>query len=99
LAALDDPNSLHTKGRGTVLCEEQYLPSPSELASPEFVSNEQNRFLVRVPEEGSVVDDLRVRDSWAAQAAGAVLKAWKVKGAPSLQQVEAARDRVVLLLF
>ncbi|KAI5480209.1 hypothetical protein MNV49_001537 [Pseudohyphozyma bogoriensis] len=99
LAALDDPNSLHAKGRGTVLCEEHYLPSPEELASPEFVNNEQNRFLVRVPEEGSVVEDLRVRDSWAAKAAGAVLKVWKAKGPPSLQLVESARDRVELLLF
>lgn len=97
-----DPNSLHSKGRGTVSCEELYLPSPAELASPTFVADVQNRFLVRVPEEGSVIEDLRARDSWAAKATAAILSSWNVKGAQvavTQREIELAQDKVVLLLF
>lgn len=99
MAVVQDPNSLHMKGRGTVECEEQYLPSQAELASPAFVADAQNRFLLRLPPPGSVVEDLRARDSWAAKAAKEVMRRWADAKPPSAREVEAARGKVVMLVF
>ncbi|KAL8283337.1 hypothetical protein RQP46_005747 [Phenoliferia psychrophenolica] len=99
MAVVQDPNSLHTKGRGTVECEEQYLPSQAELKSPSFVADAQNRFLLRLPQEGSVIEDLRARDSWAAKAAGAVLKSWRTRAPPTAREIEQAREKVIMLSF
>lgn len=121
LSLLDDPNSLREKGRGTVICEEHYLPSQEELESEDFTSDRQNRFLVRVPaqarfsprrsprqlltqtchlnREGTVVEDLRLKQSFAAKAAAAVLTSPRWKKAPSEAAVLSARKKVQVLNF
>lgn len=75
------------------------MPSPAELASPDFVADERNRFLVRLPAEGTVVEDLRVRDSWPAKAAHAVLAAWEGQSPPNPREIELARSKVIMLSF
>lgn len=49
LGLVQDANSAYSKGRGTVMCEEFYLPTQDELSSESFRSDSQNRFLARTP--------------------------------------------------
>ncbi|BGP40692.1 hypothetical protein JCM10449v2_004654 [Rhodotorula kratochvilovae] len=74
LSSLSDPNDLHSKSRGILACEEHYLPSPSERRSLE--DNTQNRFLLKTPPQGSVVEDARIATSWAAEAAREIRAYW-----------------------
>lgn len=101
MGAVVDPNAVHTKGRGAVICEEQYMPSQSELDSASFNADAQNRFLLRTPTEGTVVEDPRMRDSWAAKATKAILQSWKAKkgAAPSERLIKSARKKVHVLSF
>ncbi|BGP16820.1 hypothetical protein JCM10213_004667 [Rhodosporidiobolus nylandii] len=103
LSSLSDPLDLHAKSRGAVACESHYLPSPQELASRSFLDDPENRFLAQTPAEGSVVVDLRMRDSWAARAAAEVRRAWARKGRKTTSApadvVERARRSVEVLSF
>ncbi|KAM0746460.1 hypothetical protein T439DRAFT_329890 [Meredithblackwellia eburnea MCA 4105] len=99
LALIHDPNSLHAKGRGVLECEEHYVPSVEELASKDFIADKQNRFLLHLPEEGTVVEDLRAKESWAGRAAQSVLSDWKTRLPPTVREIESAQDKVVLLLI
>lgn len=102
LGNLNDPNSIYTDGQGQVLCDEHYLPSSAEMSSPAFLTSPQNRFLARIPPEGMVVEDLRMKQSWTAEATKAILDVWResaVGGGASGGEVERARDKVVMLVF
>ncbi|GAA5820944.1 hypothetical protein JCM3770_002639, partial [Rhodotorula araucariae] len=74
LSSLSDPNDLHAKSRGILACEEHYLPSPAERRT--LQDNAQNRFLLKTPIPGSVVEDRRIAASWAAQAAREIRAHW-----------------------
>lgn len=102
LGNLNDPNSIYTEGQGQVLCDEHYLPSSAEMSSPAFRSSPQNRFLAKLPQEGTVIEDLRMQNSWTSEATKAILDVWRegaVGGAVSGGEVERARDKVVMLVF
>ncbi|GAA6043888.1 hypothetical protein JCM8097_004288 [Rhodosporidiobolus ruineniae] len=101
LGQVSDPNAIQAKSRGVVACEKHYLPSAAELSSRSFRVDKQNRFLAETPAEGSVVEDTRMRDSWAAQAASVVRRAWKrSKAAPvSRDVVERAKRKVQVVAF
>ncbi|GAA6008756.1 hypothetical protein JCM10207_001710 [Rhodosporidiobolus poonsookiae] len=107
LGSVSDPNDIHSKSRGQLACETHYLPSPSELGSASFRADAANKHLATTPDEGSVVVDLRMRESWAAKAAREVRRSWgkREKGARSRQGVvpsavvEKARRLVQVLTF
>ena len=49
-----------------------------------------------------MVEDLRLKESWTAEATKAVLDVWReeaVAGGVSSGEVERARDKVVMLVF
>ncbi|KAM0789363.1 hypothetical protein ACM66B_000194 [Microbotryomycetes sp. NB124-2] len=94
LGTVDDPNSVREKSRGVVSCEQQYLPSPEEMASEAWLTDKRNRFLAKTPSEGTIVDDPRVRDSWTAKATKAILYKWKKLAPVDPKSVEEARDLV-----
>lgn len=75
----------------------QYLPSTEEMASPRFREDPQNKFLSRTPSEGSIVDDLRVKSSWAARAARALVEQWALLEPATPSRVEAAQAKVQIL--
>ncbi|BGP70946.1 Proteophosphoglycan 5 [Rhodotorula toruloides ATCC 204091] len=77
ISSVSDPNDIHAKGKGAVVCEEHYIPTQEELDSPALYSDKQNRFLLATPPEGSVVPDRRVADSWAARATREIQEVWR----------------------
>ncbi|ORY87474.1 hypothetical protein BCR35DRAFT_302242 [Leucosporidium creatinivorum] len=99
LGAVDDPNAAQSKGRGAVICEEHYMPSQEEVESRSFNADSQNRFLLRTPPEGTVVQDPRMQSSWASKATKAILQRWKQSSAPSEREIRAARKQVRILNF
>ncbi|GJN91053.1 hypothetical protein Rhopal_004068-T1 [Rhodotorula paludigena] len=80
ISSLSDPNDARQKSRGVIACEAHYLPTPAELASAQRGSaadQQQNRFLLQTPAEGSVIEDRRMSDSWAARAAKGIRDYWR----------------------
>ncbi|KAJ8293550.1 Phenylalanine--tRNA ligase, mitochondrial [Rhodotorula toruloides] len=77
ISSVSDPNDIHAKGKGAVVCEEHYIPTQEELDSPALYSDKHNRFLLATPPEGSVVPDRRVADSWAARATREIQEVWR----------------------
>lgn len=79
-----------------------HLPRRSSRA---FREDKQNRFLLETPVEGSVIEDRRMKDSWAARAAKEVLEEWRhqgkgvaVGGVPK-SVIDRARRKVEVLTF
>lgn len=103
LAILDDPNNSNQEGTsGQILCDESYLPSAEERADPSWLSTPQNRFLARLP-TGAVVEDQRVKTSWAGETTRSILAAWRKdtsgKGGSTEKEVQRARHKVRMLDF
>ncbi|GAA5851695.1 hypothetical protein JCM8547_001175 [Rhodosporidiobolus lusitaniae] len=107
VGSLSDPNDIHAKSRGEVYCEKGYLPSSEELTRLSRLNDEANRFLLATPAEGSVIEDRRMKDSWAARAAVEVVKVWgkKAKGGGRAavgvprEVIERAKKKVEVLTF
>lgn len=101
IGAVDDPNAVHAKGRGIVVCDEAYLPSAEEVASSEFGADPNNRFLLRLPPDGTVVEDLRMKN-WASRATKAILQRWTKPSSSkswSEREINALRRKVNILTF
>lgn len=81
-----------------MICQEAYLPSQAELDSLEFTKAAANQILLKVPTDGSVIYDERVKNSWSAEATRAVLAVWNQQPGATPEQIEAARDKVAILL-
>lgn len=45
------------------------------------------------------MEDLRVKESWAARGAEEVLRVWREGEGPTRKEVESALDKVVVLLL
>lgn len=76
LSSLADPNDLHAKSRGERSCEEHYLPTASERRTLD-ASDKQNRFLLETPSPGTVIEDQRMSESWAARTVRDLEKHWR----------------------
>ncbi|KAK4057305.1 hypothetical protein OIO90_001802 [Microbotryomycetes sp. JL221] len=60
-----------------IKCEIEYLPSNEEMNNVEWVQDLNHRFLIQIPDEGTIVDDVRVKESWPAKATRAILSKWQ----------------------